>query len=213
MKTDELVAMLATGAGAVRPHAALRRHALALGVGVPVSALMLVLLLGVRHDLADAVLRPMYWVKLAYVAALAAASVAVALRVSRPGVRVGRAAVALWVPLIAMWLLAAGVLFTAAPGERAALFMGRTWSTCPWLIALFSLPIFAGALWAMKGLAPPRPRVAGAAAGFMAGAVGALVYSIHCPELTAPFLGFWYFIGMLIPAGAGALAGPRLLRW
>jgi hypothetical protein len=213
MKTDELIAMLATGAAAVPPHAARRRYALALGVGVPASALLLVLLLGVRHDLAEAVLRPMYWVKLAYVATLAAASVAVALRLSRPGVRVGRAAVALAAPLIAMWLLATVVLATAAPGERPALFMGRTWSSCPWLIALFSAPIFAAALWAMKGLAPPRPRLAGAAAGFMAGAVGALVYSLHCPELTAPFLGFWYLAGMLIPTGVGVLLGPRLLRW
>jgi hypothetical protein len=27
------------------------------------------------------------------------------------------------------------------------------------------------------------------------------------------FLGLWYVIGMLIPAAAGALLGPRLLRW
>jgi hypothetical protein len=43
--------------------------------------------------------------------------------------------------------------------------------------------------------------------------VGATAYSFHCPELAAPFLGTWYVIGILIPAAAGALLGPRLLRW
>jgi len=45
------------------------------------------------------------------------------------------------------------------------------------------------------------------------GAVGALVYSVHCPEQAAPFIGFWYLLGMLIPTAVGALLGPRLLRW
>jgi hypothetical protein len=65
----------------------------------------------------------------------------------------------------------------------------------------------------MKGFAPTRLRLAGAAAGLAAGATGAAVYSLHCPELAAPFLGTWYVIGVLIPTAAGALIGPRVLRW
>jgi hypothetical protein len=78
---------------------------------------------------------------------------------------------------------------------------------------MLSAPVFAGVLWAMKGLAPTRLRLAGVAAGLLSGAVGALVYSLHCPELAAPFLGFWYLLGTLIPTAVGALLGPRLLRW
>jgi pimeloyl-ACP methyl ester carboxylesterase len=55
--------------------------------------------------------------------------------------------------------------------------------------------------------------IAGAAAGFAAGAAGALVYTLHCPEMTAPFLGIWYVLGMLIPTAVGAELGPSLLRW
>jgi hypothetical protein len=40
-----------------------------------------------------------------------------------------------------------------------------------------------------------------------------LVYTLHCPELAAPFLGLWYVLGMLLPALAGAALGPWLLRW
>jgi len=43
--------------------------------------------------------------------------------------------------------------------------------------------------------------------------VGALAYSLHCPELAAPFLGIWYVLGILIPTAFGAWAGPRLLHW
>jgi hypothetical protein len=31
--------------------------------------------------------------------------------------------------------------------------------------------------------------------------------------MAAPFIGTWYLLGMLIPAAAGAMIGPRLLRW
>ena len=46
-----------------------------------------------------------------------------------------------------------------------------------------------------------------------AGAIAALVYALHCPEMEAPFIGVWYVAGMLIPAAAGALLGPFVLRW
>ena len=76
-----------------------------------------------------------------------------------------------------------------------------------------AVPLFCALLWAMRGLAPTRPALAGAAAGWLSGAVAALTYALHCPELGAPFLGIWYPLGMLIPAAAGALIGVRLLRW
>jgi hypothetical protein len=55
--------------------------------------------------------------------------------------------------------------------------------------------------------------LAGAAAGFAAGAIGAFLYSVHCAELAAPFIGIWYLLGILIPTTIGALCGPRFLRW
>jgi hypothetical protein len=51
-----------------------------------------------------------------------------------------------------------------------------------------SLPMFAALLWALKGLAPTRPALAGAAAGALAGGAGAMVYALHCPELAAPYI-------------------------
>lgn len=213
MRTDDLVTMLATGAGAAQPNQAVRRYATAVGCGVLGAALLMATLLGPRPDLAAAVLQPMFWVKLAFVACLAAASVLAALRLSQPGVRLAWVPGALTAPVLAIWLLAAVVLARADAAQRAGLFFGDTWNSCPFLVALLSAPVFAAVVWAMKGLAPTRLRLAGAAAGLLAGAVGALVYSLHCPELGAPFIGVWYLLGMLIPTTTGALLGPRLLRW
>ena len=213
MRTDDLVTMLATGAGAAQPNQAVRRYATAVGCGALGAALLMATLLGPRPDLAAAVLQPMFWVKLAFVACLAAASLLAALRLSRPGLRLAWVPGALTAPVLAIWLLAAVVLARADAAQRAGLFFGDTWNSCPFLVALLSAPVFAAVVWAMKGLAPTRLRLAGAAAGLLAGAVGALVYSLHCPELGAPFIGVWYLLGMLIPTAAGALLGPRLLRW
>jgi len=213
MRTDDLVTMLATGVEAVKPNAAARRYATAIGWGALGAALLLAILLGVRRDLGVAVLLPMFWVKLAFVACLAAGSLLAVLRLSRPGLRLAWVPSALAAPVLAMWVLAAFVLMRADPGQRSQLFFGETWTSCPFLIALMAAPVFVAVLWAIRGLAPTRLRLAGAAAGLLSGAVGALVYCLHCPELEAPFLGFWYLLGMLIPTAVGALLGPRLLRW
>ncbi len=213
MKTDELIAMLASGAEAAEPHALQRRYVTALGWGAFGTTLLMAILLGVRPDLAEASRLPMFWVKLAFPAALLAGALVAVLRLSRPGVRLGRVPAAIAAPVLAMWLLAGVVLLGAAPGERDELVLGQSAASCPFTIALLSAPLFVAVLWAMRGLAPTRLALAGASAGLLAGAGGALIYALHCPEMTAPFLGIWYVLGMLIPAVLGALIGSRLMRW
>ncbi len=213
MKTDELVAMLASGAQAVPGHQAQRRYAAALAWGVAGALPLMAVLLGVRVDLAAAAGDAMFWAKLAFVVALVATSLPAALRLSTPGWRMAWVPVALAAPLVSMWLLAAVEMVQADPEQRAVLFFGQTAGSCPLLIALLSTPLLAALIRAMRGLAPTRLRLAGASAGFLAGACGALVYSLHCPESAAAFIGFWYPLGMLIPTAVGAALGPRLLRW
>ena len=213
MKTNDLVLMLATGAAAVDPNVAARRYATALIFGAAGAVLLMVMLLGVRSDLAHAMHLPMFWIKFGFVAAMAAASLLLVLRLSRPGRQLDKAPAALVAPVLSMWILATVVLINADPLQRTSLLLGDTWAVCPFLIAMLSVPVFGSTIWAMRGLAPTRLRLAGAAAGLLAGTTGALVYCIHCPEMEAPFLGFWYLLGMLIPTAAGAVSGRRLLRW
>jgi hypothetical protein len=114
--------------------------------------------------------------------------------------------------VLAIWVLAVLALL-GAPEDRAMLIWGETWAACLVNIPMLSVPAFVAVFWVMKSLAPVRPAVAGAAAGLLAGAVSAVAYALHCPELAAPFIGLWYLLGMLIPAALGALIGQRLLRW
>lgn len=213
MKTDDLVSLLAAGSAPVPVNAVGRRFAVALGWGVPAAGLLMVVTLGVRADLAQDAGNLMFWLKMAFPAALALAGLIAVERLARPGMRLGGLWMALAAPLLLLWLLAVGVLLNAAPAQRADLILGSTWNSCPLNIALISLPLFVATLWAMKGLAPTRLALAGAGAGLLAGALGAGVYALHCPELAAPFLAVWYVLGIAIPALAGALLGPRVLRW
>ena len=175
--------------------------------------LLMALVLGVRPDLPEAALLPMFWVKIAFPACLTAAALYAAARLSRPGVRLGRVPAAIAAPVFVIWALAVWALAAADAPERAALIFGQTWQSCPFNITLLSLPMFAASLWAMKGLAPTRLALAGAAAGLLAGVIAALVYALHCPEMDAPFIAVWYVLGILIPAVVGAIIGPLLLRW
>lgn len=213
MKTDDLITMLASGAQNVEANAVQRRYATALGWGGFGATLLMAVMLGVRPDLAEAALLPMFWVKFALPASLLAGGLLAVVRLSRPGVPLGRVSSALVAPVIVIWLLAAVALIGAAPEARSALIFGETWKTCPFNVTLLSMPSFVALMWAMRGLAPTQLALSGAAAGLLSGAIGATVYALHCPEMQAPFLAIWYLIGMLIPTALGALLGPRLLRW
>ncbi|ARP93236.1 DUF1109 domain-containing protein [Bordetella genomosp. 13] len=213
MKTSDMVTLLASGVEPVDRRVVPKRFALAILAGGLGSALLMVLMFGPRPDLVEVMRTPLFWAKVAFPLCLAAAALWVAARLSRPGVAVGAGWVALAVPLVVTWLASAFVLLEASAGARVPLVLGSTWRTCPVNIALLSIPSSLAAWWAIKGLAPTRPRLAGAAGGLLAGAVATVAYCLHCPEMQAPFWAVWYVLGMLVPTALGALLGPRLLRW
>lgn len=212
MNTDDLITMLASG-DTRPPPMPLRRILVWLALSMLASFALMALFLGVRSNLPQVLALPAFWMKFIFTLALACIGWRLTARLSLPGSRAGFIAALLALPLLVLWGIAAVSLMTAAPGERGELFWGSTWRVCPFLIAALSLPVLFAALRAMRELAPTRLRIAGAAAGLSAGAAAAAVYCLHCPELAAPFVGFWYVLGMLIPTAAGALLGPRVLRW
>ncbi|WDZ97245.1 DUF1109 domain-containing protein [Herbaspirillum sp. WKF16] len=213
MKTDDLISMMAAGVAPVDRRLPLRRMAQALALGSAGSLALLLLIYGLRPDLKAMLWAPLFWIKLAFPTTLAAGSLLVLRRLLRPGQRVGANWAGIAAPSLAIWLAGALVLAVAPAAERLPLLMGFTWRSCPFNIALLSLPLCAAIVWAVRAMAPTRLRLAGAVAGLLAGAVATMVYCLHCPEMGVPFWGLWYFLGMLIPAAAGLLLGPRLLRW
>jgi len=205
--------MLAMNLEPVSPRRSRRRYALGITAGALVAFVLMSGGLHVNPALTDETAQHAFWVREAYCAALGVLSVSALTRLARPGDRLGLWPAGIAVVIATMWLLAAAALRSAVPQSRVQLLLGTTASVCPFLIALLAAPLFVALVWVLKDLAPTRLRWAGATAGFAAGSLGALIYSLHCPELAPPFIGTWYLLGMLIPTGIGALLGPRLLRW
>ena len=213
MKTDDLVNLLAAGEAAVPRRSASGRIGLAVLAALPVSFVILFGEYGLRPDLVQAMFWPMFWVKVLFPLCIAAAAFVTVQRLARPGVRMRHAWWGGVLPVLAVWGLAAFVWFSVPIEERMPLLMGQSWRICALSIGFMALPVFAATFVALRGLAPTRPALAGAAAGALAGGVGASVYALHCMELTAPFLAVWYVSGIAVPVLLGAALGPRLLRW
>jgi hypothetical protein len=213
MKTDDLIQRLSGDLKPTPPGGAGWRIALGLGGGAVVSTILMVAWLGLRPDLTHAFQTPMFWIKFTYAAA-AGLSLAVATsRLSRPGARLGGLAVAIALPFALMGLMGAMRLAMAAREAWTVLLMGDSADVCPWRIFVIGLPVLAGAVWAVRGLAPTRLTLAGLMAGGAAGAIAALIYGFHCPETAAPFVAVWYTLGMAAVAALGGVLGARLLRW
>ena len=213
MKTDELIAALATNVEPVDARRFSRLLAWLMAGGVAVAVGLMLQNLGLNPDLPAYLGRGMFWVKLGFGIAVAALAVRGVVRMARPGQPVDPVARAWLVPIVAVWLLGVVSLLLAPATDRAALVFGATWRVCSFNIALLSLPMLLAGLVALSTMATTQPARAGAAAGLLAGGAAAAVYALHCPELAAPFLAVWYVAGLLIPAATGALLGRAILRW
>lgn len=213
LKTDALISLLATGNAPVRRHATTQTLLLAICAGGALSFLTLAGRMGLPANLLSSMQLPALWIKLLPLMALGAAGFVLTHRLARPGARIGAAGWGIVLPLLAIWLVALITLMQAAPEERLPLVLGRTWRVCILNIMTFSAPVLAAGFMALRSLAPTRLALSGAAAGMLAGGVGASIYALRCPELEPAFLAVWYVAGIASTALVGAALGPRLLRW
>jgi len=211
MKTDDLIGMLATGAGPAPRAVVARRLAPVLLGGAAASALLAVGFIGlVPTTLFD---DGAWWAKFGYAGGLALTLTWPFATLARPVGRTHTPWRLVGALVAAMTLLGLWQLVQADPGARSTLLLGHSFATCPWNVLLLSLPAMAGAFWALRGLAPTRPRAAGLAAGLLAGAVGAAGYALSCTELSMAFVATWYTLGIALTGALGALLGPRFLHW
>lgn len=174
MKTEDWVSLLAAGVEPIDAKRTVRRTALAVTGGMLAALALTGGMLRFNPALPREVLEPMFWVRAAYCAALAWLGLAAVIRLAHPGKRFGAGPAGIGAVAALMWVIAALVEFRAPAGDRAHLLFGTTAAVCPFLIALIASPPFIALLWVLRGLAPTRLRSAGGAAGFTAGALGAL---------------------------------------
>ena len=213
MKTDELIDRLTGQLAPVSRAAVPRTLAFGLGAGALVSFAAMWLWLGIRPDLASAAATSAYWMKFLYTLSLGCFAFWAVERLARPGSGSRVQMTLLAIPLVVLLILAFIQIDGVSRATRMHLMMGASSNVCPWRIAILSLPVFAGAFWALGKLAPTRLVVAGVMAGLLAGAFGAWIYAFHCDESAAPFVVIWYTLGIAAVGALGGALGRFVLRW
>ena len=213
MKTNDLIAMLATEASATPTVSPLRRCAQATAAGVAVSLVLVLTLWGLNPELNALAHTQTFWVKVVWLVLTCTFAAPVVMHLARPGVAAGRGVWGIAAALAGMALLALMQVATVDAETGMQLMLGRSWQECSASIAALSVPLLAALLWMLRDMAPTRPALAGASAGLMAGSLASLVYSLHCTETAYAFVAVWYVAGIAVMAGIGALLGSRLLRW
>jgi len=213
MNSEDLIAALSRDVRPVRRHALGQRLGLGLAVGALMTLIVLGAWLGFRPDLMLAMHRATFWIKWTYSISLAICATVATLRLARPDGRVGGWLRLMIVPVLGLAAIAVVELATTPRGDWLAMWLGHSWTVCSRNVFLLAVPIFAGLLWSFRRMAPTRLALAGMTAGMAAGAWGATLYCLHCPETSSLFVLTWYTLGMAAAAVLGAIAGPRLLRW
>lgn len=189
-----------------------RRVANAAVLGAAVT-MALVLAWGLRPDIAAASTTPRFWVKLGFGAGFAAAGLAGLLALFRPEHPAPRR---LWLAAVPVAVIVAAAFREVAAlptTELMAAWLGNSALICPFAIAVLSVAPATALFLAGRRSAPTRLRLTGAVIGLASGGISATLYALHCPETGMAFVATWYLIGILLAASAGALSGPRLLRW
>ncbi|MBI2740327.1 MAG: DUF1109 domain-containing protein [Rhodospirillales bacterium] len=212
MKTDDLIATLSTNVETVDRWQMSRTLARAVAVGAAVTLGAALIVLGCRPDIrSDAALASLVG-KLIFAAMVTVLAFIFLIKVARPGEqRRG------WVILVALPFVGIVVASTSLADASAAgwqpMLMGDEWWRCLLAIPIIAVVPFVLAVGAMRQAAPTNFRLAGALVGLLAGGLSAAGYALHCTADSLPFVALWYGGTILLCTLAGALLGPRLLRW
>ncbi len=210
MRTDDLINALARDPVPALPpvrHLILR----ALAVSLPVSVVLFVATIGIRKDLLPALAEGWFGIKLLLVGLIVVAGWQLIGSRAQPGRNMPPlGALAAGLALLTAVALDLRIEGAADWSER---LIGDNAAKCMMLIPLLALAPLAGLLYALREAAPIRPGEAGAAAGLLAGAIGAMLYGLHCTDDSPLFLGVWYLASIGLMMLLGGLVGRKLLRW
>jgi hypothetical protein len=214
MRTDELINTL------VADHAAQPRtrpigHGLVMAIigGLAISAALFSITLGFRPDIVSALGTWRFDMKLADNLVLVIVTTWVVLRLSRPTTTPPSAMRALVVPA---FLLLAAVMYELVTVPASGWLnraMGMNGFMCLANIIFLSIFPLSAVVYALRQAAPMSPALAGAAAGLLAGALGATVFAMHCMDDSPLFVAIWYTLATGLMAMVGLLVGQYVLRW
>mgnify|MGYP001573214810 CR=1 FL=1 len=210
---DEFVTALSSQGPKGGQNAAALRLAIGLTLGVVGAGAFLLLFGGlIGPPVQSAAFATPFW-KIAYSIALAISALIVTIQFVAPETRPNRRHLLAFVPVLMMAMIAMTELFTSPPQTWTRLMFGYGVSSCVMTIFIISPPIIAGMFWSFRRFAATDYKIAGGAIGALSGAIAGALYAAVSGDTPACFVFIWYSISVAATTFAGALAGPRFLRW
>jgi hypothetical protein len=211
--SDKLIDDLTNDLKPCCPSCPYDRSARVIMVAVILGAALL-MTLGIRHDLPDALRSTIPYWKSGMFAFIGVGALLVATRLGLPGRPVG---------IIGPGLMIAGVtglisflagMMIAAPDSMQFL---NTLSMHNSLLCVAScvglgLGVYAVGILILRRLAFMRPGLAGFFLGIASCALIAATYAWHCTQDHPVYVGLWYSLPVLITGAVGGILGQRLLR-
>lgn len=211
MDTNQLVRSLAADHGwtARRVSTVL---AIALAAALVCAIAIFSQWLHVRPDFQAAMGHPFFVLKFVVTLALVAASLALAMRLVRPGAPIRNLP---WLLALPVGLLVVGIaadLVLPQTSSWTTRLIGSNSRVCLIAIPVLSVPLLIAALAGLRQGAATQPMLTGAVAGLLAGGIAATLYASHCADDSPLFVATWYTIALALVTLVGAFAGRWVLR-
>jgi len=214
MRTNDLIdKLVADYVAEPPPKPVAHRLVMAIIGGLAISAALFSITLGPRPDILSALSTWRFDIKWADNLVLVIAAAWVALRLSRPITTPPSAMRALIVPALLLLAAVTYELVTVPASEWPARAMGVNGVMCLANIIFLSVLPLTATIYALRQGAPMSPALAGAAAGLLAGALGATVFAMHCTNDSPLFVAIWYTLAIGLMSMFGLLIGRHVLRW
>jgi hypothetical protein len=213
MKTNDLIAMLSTNTEPVDRKLVIRTVCIALVAGALVAIGSALVGLGLRTDLTTAHALIFLVTKLAFAIGIVGVAAIYLTRLTSPGGELRTPSILAVIPFVVIALLAGTSLGAAPSSHWDKMIVGDQWLECLLSIPIIAIAPFAITIWAVRQAAPTDLVRAGAFAGLIAGGISAMAYALHCTDDSLPFVAVWYGGTIVLCTLAGAVLGPRLLRW
>jgi hypothetical protein len=214
MRTNDLIdKLVADYVAEPPPKPVAHRLVMAIIGGLTISAALFSITLGTRPDILSALSTWRFDIKWADNLVLVIAAAWVALRLSRPITTPPSAMRALIVPALLLLAAVTYELVTVPASEWPARAMGVNGVMCLANIIFLSVLPLTATIYALRQGAPMSPALAGAAAGLLAGALGATVFAMHCTNDSPLFVAIWYTLAIGLVSMFGLLIGRHVLRW
>jgi hypothetical protein len=213
MKTNDLIDMLSANVEGVDRRQVSRTIAAAGAVGGVVAIAAVLAALGGRTDLANAHALVSLIGKLVFTLGVIMFALILLGKCARPGGERRARPGLIALPFVGIVVLALLSLLSAPRAHWQTMIVGDAWLECVLSVPLIAIVPFALIMWAVRRAAPTHLVRAGALTGLAAGSVSAAAYALHCVDDSIAFVALWYGGTIALCTVAGAVLGPRLLRW